>query len=352
MSCAGRISIDCHGGDRAPDIVIHGLAKAISECPGFEFILFGEKKSVQPLIEKYHIDTSCVRLVETDGFQVEPDMKPSFAIRNAMRSSMGMAISCLKAGEADACISAGNTGAYMGLAKVILRTMEGVQRPAIASVIPGASMPWIMLDLGANAETSSRNLVEFAILGEAFAKAALNVDAPSVALLNIGTEENKGNTCVKEAYESLMNDGELSNFCGFVEGDKIFSGETNVVVSDGFCGNVTLKVIEGCAKFVMSGVREAFMSSIFSKAAGLIAKPVLKKSFVSKFDPRLHNGAVLLGVNGIVVKSHGGTDEVGFANAIVFTADIVRKKLVEHTAKIMDARKIHDAPKTRTGEGV
>lgn len=330
------ISIDCMGGDGAPDITVHGLALVMAEVPDFDAILFGDSVRINELLTQYRVPTDRVRVFETAGFEVDAEMKPSFAIRNAMRSSMGMAIAAVKDGEAEACVSAGNTGAYMGLARVILKMIPGVSRPAIATVMPGKVNPFVMLDLGANAECAANNLVEFALMGEAFAKAALNLDTPSTALLNIGSEENKGSEHVRGAFNTIRGRGFLSDFRGFIEGDQIFDGAINVVVSDGFCGNVVLKVIEGCARFIVGEVKESLGASLISKLGALLSSRSIKKRLAVRLDPRKHNGAILLGVNGVVVKSHGGTDAVGFANALKFTLNVVQNKLVENTIRIVE----------------
>lgn len=335
MKTLRNVAIDCMGGDYAPDIVIHGLAIAAPELSEFRFTLFGNSNVILQLADKYGLDKNIIDIVDSKGTQVDATMKPSYAIRNALNSSMGLAVTAVKDKKAEACISAGNTGAYMGLAKVILKTIPGVQRPAIASIIPTQKKPFVMLDLGANAECSTTNLVEFAMMGDAFAKAALHVTDPSVAILNIGSEENKGSMYVKDAFMSLKTSNLINNFAGFIEGDKLFDGNIDVVVSDGFCGNVTLKVIEGCAKFILSEIKQAFLSTLLSKVIGLLSSGFLKNKLMNKLDPRMYNGAILLGVNGVVVKSHGGTDHIGFANAIKFTAEVVRNNLVSNTTAIM-----------------
>lgn len=335
MKTLRNVAIDCMGGDYAPDIVIHGLAIAAPELSEFRFTLFGDSNLILQLADKYGLDKNIIDIVDSKGTQVDATMKPSYAIRNALHSSMGLAVTAVRDKKAEACISAGNTGAYMGLAKVILKTIPGVQRPAIASIIPTQKKPFVMLDLGANAECSATNLVEFAMLGDAFAKAALHVSDPSVAILNIGSEENKGCAYVKDAFVNLKTSNLINNFTGFIEGDKLFEGNIDVVVSDGFCGNITLKVIEGCAKFILSEIKQAFLSTILSKVIGLLSSGFLKNKLMNKLDPRMYNGAILLGVNGVVVKSHGGTDHIGFANAIKFTSEVVRNNLVNNTTAIM-----------------
>lgn len=335
VSSIKKIAIDCMGGDDAPEMVLEGLSKVINYDNSFSFNLFGRTEEITKLIEKYNIDKNRVEIFDSKGFIVSADTKPLLAMRNAMQSSMGKAIDSVKIGDSLGCISAGNTGAYMGMAKLILKMVQGIDRPAIASLIPTKKSPIVMLDLGANSECNAENLVQFAVMGEALFKAFSNVDTAKVGLLNIGSEDNKGNSIVKEAFKILKTENNVSNFIGFIEGDKIFNGNCDVVVSDGFSGNITLKVIEGCAKFILSEVKNSFRANTLAKILGLFSKGILKHHLIGKIDPRNHNGAVLLGVNGVVVKSHGGTDSVGFANSIKFTINIINNNLVQNTADII-----------------
>jgi len=336
MTTSGRqvIAIDGMGGDNAPEAVLKGLSQFKGE--DFHFLIFGDsevlEKCGKDLLEGVSHEIRHVDAVITS------DMDVKSSLRTGKNTSMGMAIQAVQSGEASAVISAGNTGLYMALSKIILKTIEGIERPAIGTIIPGKKANTVCLDLGANAECSVRNLVDFAIMGEALARSVFEKENVSVALLNIGSEECKGNKLVKQTSEILGN--LFDNYVGFVEGDDINKGVVDVIVTDGFTGNVFLKTMEGAAKFVVSELKDSLADSLLSKIGALLALPALSK-LKKKLDPRLYNGAVLLGLNGVVVKSHGGTDDVGFANAVRFTINVLRQNIFDRIRAQLEKSKSH-----------
>jgi phosphate acyltransferase len=278
---------------------------------------------VRPLLGAWPALARHVELHHTPD-RVESDAKPSQALRQGRHSSMRLAIEAVKEGEAEAMVSAGNTGALMAIAKFVLKTLPGIDRPAIASLMPTRRGETVILDLGANAECDAGNLVEFAVMGEVFARAVRDIAEPTVGLLNIGSEELKGDSTVRAAAAMLRGSSLPIGFYGFVEGNDITAGTVDVVVTDGFTGNVTLKVIEGTADLISHFLRQAFTSSLAARCGYLLAKPALNR-LRQRVDPRRYNGAMFLGLNGIVVKSHGGTDALGFANAIGVAVDLVQR---------------------------
>lgn len=314
------IALDGMGGDGAPDIVVRGAALARERIPEVQYLIYGNQAVLEPLIAKEPFLKDCVDLRHTDQVVSNHD-KPSYALRNLKSSSMRLAIDAVHGGEADCCVSAGNTGALMALAMFGLRTLKGVNRPAMCSFFPTQRGESCMLDLGANVECSARNLVQFAAMGDVFARTVMGIDRPSVGLLNIGTEDMKGHDEIKEAAAMLRNSPLPFDFEGFVEGDDIAAGTVDVVVTDGFTGNVALKTAEGTSRLVSAFLRDAFQTSIVAKLGYLFARRAIAK-LRYRVDPRRYNGAVLLGLNGIAVKSHGGTDAIGFANAIGVAADM------------------------------
>jgi glycerol-3-phosphate acyltransferase PlsX len=313
------LSLDAMGGDFAPHIVIEGAVKALAGGSGFSYLVFGDERQILPLLSAYPQHRHAFHLVHTDEV-ITNDMKTATAIRTLRKSSMRLSIEAVAKGDAGAVISAGNTGAYMALSKLLLKTFQGVDRPAIATSIPTLTGRTIAMDLGANVECSPRNLVQFAVMGHVFGGRLLGKKKPSVGLLNIGAEAMKGNGVVQEAAQILGAMPHL-NFYGFVEGDDITAGTTDIVVTDGFTGNVALKTLEGTAKLIRNMLEESLRGSWRGKLGYLIAKPAFQK-LKNRIDPRLYNGALFLGLQGIAVKSHGGTDAVGFANAILVAASL------------------------------
>ena len=321
------IALDAMGGDRAPAVVVEGARLARERHPELRFLLFGDEAQVGPLLRAAPDVAGCSELRHTPD-RIEADAKPSQALRQGRNSSMRLAIEAVKDRAADAALSAGNTGALMATAKFVLKTLPGIDRPAIASVLPTRRSQTVILDLGANVECDAGNLVQFAVMGEVFARAVLGIAEPTVGLLNIGTEELKGDSTVRTAAALLRASDLPIGFHGFVEGNDITAGTVDVVVTDGFTGNVTLKVIEGTAGLYADFLRRAFTSTARAKLGYLLARPALER-LRERLDPRRYNGAMFLGLNGVVVKSHGGTDAVGFASAIGVAVDLVSRRTNE-----------------------
>ncbi|HKO06144.1 MAG TPA: phosphate acyltransferase PlsX, partial [Alphaproteobacteria bacterium] len=308
------IALDAMGGDNAPKVVVRGVALARIRHPQVRYLLFGDERRVAPLIRRKPKLRKIISLVHTDKV-VPGDMKPSLALRQGRGSSMWASIEAVHDGRAAAVVSAGNTGALMAMAKTILGTLPGIDRPAIAAYFPTLRGESVMLDLGANVECDANNLVQFAVMGEVFARTVLGLQQPTIGLLNVGEEPVKGRDAVKAA-SAILRDSRLPiRFEGFVEGDDIAAGSVDVVVTDGFTGNIALKTAEGTARLLREFVRQAFKSSLLARVGFLMARSALRKMHV-RTDPRRYNGAMFLGLNGIAVKSHGGTDALGFANAI------------------------------------
>jgi len=318
------LALDAMGGDRAPGMVLKGLNIARKRYPGVNYILFGDETKIMPGLKKFPKLIQKCEIRHTSQV-VSSNDKPSTALRRARDSSMRRAIDSVRNGEAQGIVSAGNTGALMAIAKIVLKMVNEIDRPAIAGVFPSLRGESVTLDLGANIECNSENLVQFAIMGAAFARIVLGVKRPIVGLLNVGTEDLKGNESVKEASNILkMSEQNLPfDFFGFVEGDGIGPGTADVFVTDGFTGNIALKTAEGTAKFYSQVLKSAFRRSIFSKLGYLLAKPALT-AIRKRVDPRSYNGALFVGLNGVVVKSHGGTDAKGFANAIGVAIDMIQ----------------------------
>ncbi len=314
------------GGDAAPNMVVDGAALARERHPNIQFLLFGDETEIAPLLARHRALRDVVEVRHTD-IQVKSTDRPSIALRQGRQSSMRLAINAVVDGEAGGVVSAGNTGALMAMSKFALKTMNGIDRPAICSCLPTLRGESVMLDLGANVECDQDNLVQFAIMGAAFARTILGLPRPTVGLLNVGEEEMKGNEAVKGAA-AVLNQADLPlRFHGFIEGTDIAKGTTDVIVTDGFTGNVALKTMEGTANLFSQFLRTAFRQSTLSRLGYLLAKPSMK-ALRDRIDPRHHNGGVLLGLNGVSVKSHGGMDDVGFATAIGLAVDMVADDLV------------------------
>lgn len=320
------IALDCMGGDKAPGIVIDGAAQALARHRNLRFLMFGDEQQIAPhfLAAPTLADVSQVR--HTDD-AVKPTDPPAQALRHGRQSSMRLAINAVNDGEAGAIVSAGNTGALMAMSKFVLKMLPGIDRPAICSIMPTITGETAMLDLGANIECQQDNLVQFAIMGAALARIEMKRERPSVGLLNVGEEEFKGGDALKGAAQVLRTVELPIDFQGFVEGDDIAKGTTDVVVTDGFSGNVALKSIEGTSKLFSEYLRNALTSTLFARMGYLLARPALA-ALRSKIDPRRYNGGVFLGLNGISVKSHGGTDGFGFSHAIELAHDAVRDDLI------------------------
>lgn len=327
---APRIAIDAMGGDGGAATMLAGAAIALSRAPDLKFLLVGDETAVGAELAR-HPGLAAASEIRHAPDLISGDDKPSQAIRRAKTTSMGMAIAAVKDHHVAAAVSSGNTGALMAMAKLALRTMPGIDRPALAARLPSlGENDVVMLDLGANTECDANNLVQFALMGAAYSRTALDIKRPKVALLNIGTEELKGTDELKEAAAMLRAHPTLPlEFTGFIEGDRTTRGDVDVVVSDGFSGNIALKTTEGTARFVTDLLRRSFQSSFRSKMGFLLSKPALHLLRVH-LDPNNHNGAVFLGLNGLVVKSHGGANAKGVANAIGLAAKLVRDELTHH----------------------
>jgi phosphate acyltransferase len=322
-----RIAIDAMGGDTGAAAMVAGAARAHDRRDDLSFLLFGDQAAIREELDRHDDLADVCEIIHCDDV-IAGTEKPSQAIRRAKTTSMGRAIAAVKAGEAHAAVSGGNTGALMAMAKLALRTMPGIDRPALAALLPTlGDNDVVMLDLGANTECDVQNLVQFAVMGAAYARVVLDLERPRVQLLNIGTEELKGTDALKEAAAILRDSTDLGmRFDGFIEGDKLSRGGADVIVTDGFSGNIALKTVEGTARFVTDLIRRAFASSIRSKFGFLISRPATKL-LRHHLDPNNHNGAVFLGLNGLVVKSHGSANDIGVANAIRVAARMVREEL-------------------------
>lgn len=327
-----KISLDAMGGDNAPIIVVNGASQSKIRHPNLKFTFVGDKDQIYPLIGSFS-NLNDSEIIHTNEI-VSANAKPSVALRSGKNSSMALAINQVKSGLCDAVVSAGNTGALMAMCKIFLRPIDGISRPAIAAYFPTITGESCMLDLGANIDCDANNLVQFSFMGQAFANIIMGIKNPKVSLLNIGEEEQKGLDYIKEASLILSTMKDKINYKGFIEGDKIAQGETDVIVADGFTGNVALKTAEGTALLVTTYLKKALSSSFSSKIGYLFSKKSLK-NFRLQMDPRKYNGAVFLGLNAIAVKSHGGTDAFGFANAISVAADMVEYEFVSNLKKKM-----------------
>ena len=350
------LALDGMGGDNAPEVVVNGADIARERYPGSSFLLFGDPARLKPLVDRRKGLAQALEIVPADD-AVRADDKPSFALRRRRQSSMWLAVDAAAQGRADTVVSAGNTGALLAISMVAMRMLEGAHRPALASFMPTSKGETVMLDLGANLECDADNLAQFAVMGSVFAQVLLGLSEPKVGLLNVGSEELKGHEELRQAAMMLRRDGSPVSFHGFVEGNDIGSGLVDVVVTDGFTGNVALKAIEGTAKLLMGRtglVRDAFRTSTFAKIGYLFAAGAWVK-LSKRVDPRRYNGGVFLGLDGICVKSHGGTDALGFAYAIGVAVDMVRyeykSKLVEGLAKLHALPATAEAPALQAGGG-
>ncbi|HET7710114.1 MAG TPA: phosphate acyltransferase PlsX [Sphingomicrobium sp.] len=341
MNAGPRIALDAMGGDSGPAAMIAGIARFQRKEPGVRFLVYGDEAEIQPEIDRHPALGRSLTIVHT-AEAIASSEKPSQAIRRARTTSMGLAINAVKDGLADAALSAGNTGALMAMSKLALRTMPGIDRPALAALLPTlGDKDCVMLDLGANTECDAQNLVQFAVMGSAYARTVLGIPKPRVKLLNIGTEELKGTDELKEAAALLRDANYLPlRFDGFTEGDQLSRGNVDVVVTDGFSGNIALKTAEGTARFVTDLLRRAFKSSLRSKAGFALSKPALNLLKVH-LDPNNHNGAVFLGLNGLVVKSHGSATPKGVANAIGVTVRMVRNDITRKIGEDLDEFRAH-----------
>ncbi|PCH66106.1 MAG: phosphate acyltransferase [Gammaproteobacteria bacterium] len=328
------ISIDAMGGDHGPEVVIPAAISALKAHPDVNLILVGDQEVIEAQLRQHSVLSDERLIIQHASQQVAMDESPAHALRGKKDSSMRVAINLVKEGRAAACVSAGNTGALMATARFVLKTLPGIERPAIVSALPTMKGHTYVLDLGANVDSSAEHLVQFAVMGSVLAESVDGITNPTIGLLNIGSEEIKGNERVKEAAR-LLNETDL-NYYGFVEGDDIYEGVVDVVVCDGFVGNVALKASEGVIHMIRHFLRQSFGRNIFTKIAGLIAAPVLKR-FRDELDPRAYNGANFIGLQGIVIKSHGGADIFAFANAINIAIVEAEKDVPKNISKHLEA---------------
>ncbi len=342
------LSIDAMGGDAAPGVVIDGLAVLLAERPDIAVLLHGDETVLAPLVAAYPVLSGRCQLVHSDSV-ITSDMKPSQALRRGKGSSMWNAVEAVKNGEAAAAVSAGNTGALMAISMLVLRKMDGVHRPAMTALWPTMRGRTVVLDVGANLEADAAQLVSFAIMGEAYARAALGIERPSIGILNIGSEEMKGHDEVREAHEWLREAKLDMDYRGFVEGNDISQGAVDVVVTDGFTGNVALKTGEGTASLIGDLLKAAFKFSPLSRLAAVLAYTSMQR-LKKRIDPRRVNGGVFLGLNGTVVKSHGSADAMGVSAAVKLAFQLARSgfsdklaaRVASATALPQDAQKSAD----------
>ena len=317
-----RIAVDAMGGDGGPEIIMPSVKDFLSENREVKIDVYGDEKILSKYLNLFDSDISRnLKIIHTDEKVLSED-SPSHALRHKKNSSMSMAIKSVKDKNAQACVSAGNTGALMAISRFVLGTLDGIDRPAIESMLPSLNGHTHVLDLGANIDSKAEHLYQFAVMGSALSSVLDEKENPSVGLLNVGEETIKGNTQVKEAHDLLLTS--KLNYIGFVEGDDIFCGNIDVIVCDGFVGNIALKTSEGTAKFISSKLKDEFKKNIFTKIAGILSMKVLN-SFKKVADPRKYNGASLLGLKGIIVKSHGGADSFAFNNSLKIALKEVNK---------------------------
>jgi glycerol-3-phosphate acyltransferase PlsX len=331
------ISLDAMGGDHGPSVVIPGAAIALERRPDTRFVIYGDEKQVLPLLDQ-HPRLKAVTTFHHTDVSVKMDDKPSQALRSGRyKSSMWKSIEACKTGEAHVTVSAGNTGALMAMSKFCLRLMARIERPAIAAIWPTIRGESIVLDVGATIGADAAHLFDMAIMGAAMARIVFDIDRPTVGLLNVGVEEIKGVEAVKEAGK-MLREANLPNldYRGFVEGDDLGKGTVDVVVTEGFTGNIALKTAEGTAKQIAEYLRAAMSRSLLSKLGYLLAKGAFS-ALKEKMDPRKVNGGVFLGLDGVIIKSHGGTDAIGFASAVELGYEMARYELLTKVREMIDA---------------
>ena len=329
MTNGVRIALDAMGGDFGPSVVVEGAATARDRRPDSTYLLFGDEAQIRPILER-HPKLKAVAEVRHTNVVVKSDDKPSQALRAGRRvSSMWQAIEAVKNGEADAAVSAGNTGALMAMSKICLHMLPGIDRPALAAIWPTVRGESIVLDVGATIGADAQHLVDLAIMGSAMARILFDIERPTVGLLNVGVEEIKGLEEVKAASRRLREASlPTMDYRGFVEGDDLGKGTVDVVVTEGFTGNIALKTAEGTAKQIAHYMRSAFSSSLLSKAGAALARGAFNE-LRKKIDPRRVNGGLFLGLDGVIIKSHGGMDALGFAGAVEIGYEMVRHGLLE-----------------------
>jgi glycerol-3-phosphate acyltransferase PlsX len=324
------IAVDAMGGDHGPPVVVPAALQIISTCDALSLILVGDSQVLQKELQKHNTADHSRITIHHASQRVEMDESPAVALRTKKDSSMRVAINLVKEGKAEACVSAGNTGALMATARFVLKTLPGIDRPAIISTFPTfiKNKNMRMLDLGANVDSTPENLFQFAVMGSVLASEVDNIKNPKVCLLNIGEEDIKGNELVKQTAQLLMN-SKILNYGGYIEGDELYKGNADVIVCDGFVGNVALKTSEGVAVFIRTMLKEAYSRNFLTKIVGLLSLPVLK-AMIKRIDPNRYNGATFIGLQGIVIKSHGGANKQAFVRAIEEAMMQVEKNIPEH----------------------
>ena len=342
MSKKISIAIDAMGGDNSPTKTIEGIKFFLeknSKKDDFILNVFGKEKELKELFVKYKISSSKIKIINCES-TVSDDEKPMTAVKNSKNTSMWNCIKHQLEGESDISLSAGNTGVLLVVSRMILKMMNGVNKPALAGLWPNQNGMNVVLDLGANIECNDQNLVDFAELGSALFKSLFPLEKPKVALLNVGSEEMKGTEMLKNASKKLKDLSSDENFTynGYIEGNDIMSGKSNVIITDGFTGNVALKTAEGTAKFITNNLKKSLTENIFTKISLFFSYFSLKK-FKDKLDPRKYNGAIFLGLSGPVVKSHGGIDSKGFYHSIDLCYKIVKGNLMSEIKKNLDHSK-------------
>lgn len=331
MSLSLPIALDAMGGDKAPESVIQGAQIVLREFPETRFIFFGREEIVGPMIGRNRHLAGRSQIVHADTV-IAMDERPAVALRQGRQSSLRLAVDAVADGKACAMVSAGNTGAMMATAKFVLKTLPGIYRPAITAKVPSRNGHIVLLDMGANIDCTADYLVQFAMMGDAYARAALGIAQPKIGLLNVGSEEMKGHDEVKIAHKILRSGAIPVDYHGFVEGNDILEGTTHVVVTDGFTGNIALKTMEGASRLIYETLKNAIENSFTAKIGYLLARPAMRMA-MRRYDPRKLNGAILLGLNGVAVKSHGGADGKSFANAIRLAITLVENRVND---KIID----------------
>ena len=327
MSDFVKIAVDAMGGDDSPEKIVNGIIHNHKKNNKIFFKIFGDKNKIQILLDK-NVSNDCYEIIHTENFVLSTD-SPLEAAKRGKDTSMWLAIESVKKREADIIISAGNTGALLVIAKLNLKMINSIDKPALSALWPNRNGMSVVLDLGANIECSSKNLFDFSVMGASLYTSLYPNKRPNIGLLNIGSEELKGNEIIKETFK-ILNDRKTDNydFAGYIEGNQIMDGDINVIISDGFTGNIALKTAEGTANFITKELKNLMTSSILGKISSLINFYNLRK-FKKRLDPRLYNGAIFLGLDSPVVKSHGGTDFIGFSNSLDVCNRIVQGNLIE-----------------------
>ena len=322
------IAIDAMGGENSPDKTIEGISHHLKNSVNSFYLIFGNEKLINPLIKKYKINSDKYKIIHTEKIIEDTDTALG-AAKKGKDTSLWLAMESLKKGESDCVVSAGNTGALFVIAKLNLEMITNIDKPALSALWPNKNGMNVVLDLGANIECNEKNLIDFSVMGSALHKSLFENEISKVALLNIGSEEIKGNTIIKNTYQALNDKkNNLFEFCGYIEGNHIMDGDVNVIVTDGFTGNIALKTAEGTANFITSELKKSMTSNFIGKFSSLLNIKNLKK-FKNKLDPRLYNGAILLGLNKPVIKSHGSTDAIGFANSLKVGEKVIKGRLID-----------------------